>query len=198
MGQSHILFSSAARNLGVIFHSQLALKEQVYKLCQLAYLEIRGIGSNRQYLFFEVTKTLVSSFGPSRLDYCNSFLAGSPQVLRIKIQRVINSSARLICKAPKSDHITRLRSQMATNGFNTKRLSSASKLSLVQLLHTPLSCFISTLLLSLSLLSLLYWDITRFQCGQEDPGGEMLSINWTCDLELSISLCRAFVFTLFF
>ena len=43
----------------VIFDSQLALKEQVNKLCQLAYLEIRRIGSNRgQYLSF---KTLVSS-----------------------------------------------------------------------------------------------------------------------------------------
>ena len=43
-GQSDISFSSAARNLGVIFDSELALKEQVNKLCQLAYLEIRRIG----------------------------------------------------------------------------------------------------------------------------------------------------------
>ena len=42
---SDISFSSAARNLGVIFDSELALKEQVNKLCQLAYLEIRRIGS---------------------------------------------------------------------------------------------------------------------------------------------------------
>ena len=40
VGQSDISFSSAARNLGVIFDSELALKEQVNKLCQLAYLEI--------------------------------------------------------------------------------------------------------------------------------------------------------------
>ena len=42
VGQSGISFSSAARNLGVIFDSELALKEQVNKLCQLAYLEIEG------------------------------------------------------------------------------------------------------------------------------------------------------------
>ena len=41
--QNDISFSSAARNLGVIFDSELALKEQVNKLCQLAYLEIRRI-----------------------------------------------------------------------------------------------------------------------------------------------------------
>ena len=61
VGHSDVPFSNAARNLGVIFDSRPALKEQVNKLCQLAYLEIRRIGSIRQYLSFEATKTLVSS-----------------------------------------------------------------------------------------------------------------------------------------
>ena len=80
--------------IGVIFDSELALKEQVNKLCQLAYLEIRRIGSNRQYLSVEATKTLLSPLVLSRLDYCNALLAGCPQVLLDKIQRVINFSAR--------------------------------------------------------------------------------------------------------
>ena len=115
LGQSDIPFSSAARNLGVIFHSQLALKEQVNKLCQLAYLEIRRIGSIRQYFSFEATNTLVSSLVLSWLDYCNVLLAGSPRVLLDKIQRVIKCSARLVYKAPKSAHITPLRFQLAIN-----------------------------------------------------------------------------------
>ena len=108
VGQSDISFSSAARNLGVIFDSQLALKEQVSKLCQLANLEIKRIGSIRQYLSVEATKTLVSFLVLSRLDYCNALLTGSPQLLLDKIQRVINCSARLIYKASKSAHITPL------------------------------------------------------------------------------------------
>ena len=32
--------------------------------------------------------------------------------------------------------------------------------------------------------------------GQKDPEGEILSVHWTCNLELSSSLCQAFVFTL--
>ena len=44
--------------LTVIFDSQLALKEQVNKLCQLAYLEIRQISSVQQYLSFEAAKSL--------------------------------------------------------------------------------------------------------------------------------------------
>ena len=42
----------------------------------------------------------------SRLDYCNALLAGSLQVLLTKIQRLINCSAHLIFKVPKSAHIT--------------------------------------------------------------------------------------------
>ena len=98
MDQSDISFSSAARNLGVIFDSELALKEQVNKLCQFAYLEIRRNGSIRQYLSVEATRTLISFLVLSRLDYCNALLAGSPQVLLDKNQRVIYCSARLITK----------------------------------------------------------------------------------------------------
>ena len=108
MGQSDIPFSNASRNLGVIFDSRLAFKEQVNKLCQLAYLEIRRIGTIQQYLSFEAIKTLVSSLLLSRLDYRNALLAGSPQVLLDKIQRVINCSAHLICKVPEPAHITPL------------------------------------------------------------------------------------------
>ena len=108
VGHSDIPFSNAACNLGVIFDGRLVLKEQVNKFCQLAYLKIRRIGSkmvmSEHYLCFEATKTLVSSLVLSRLDYCTALLAGSPQVLLDKIQRVI--SARLIFKVPKSARIT--------------------------------------------------------------------------------------------
>ena len=61
-----------------------------------------------KYLSVETTRTLVSSLVLSGLDYCNALLAGSQKVLLDKIQRVINCSARLIYKAPKSAHITLL------------------------------------------------------------------------------------------
>ena len=59
-------------------------------------------------LSFEATGTLVSSLVLSRLDNCNAVLAGSLQVLLDEIQIVINCSARLIYKTPKSAHITPL------------------------------------------------------------------------------------------
>ena len=56
----------------------------------------------------EATKSFSSSLVLSKLDYCNALLSGSSQVLLDKIQRVVNCSARLIYKAPKSAHITSL------------------------------------------------------------------------------------------
>ena len=86
-------------------------------------------------------------------DHCTAPLAGSPQVLLEKIQVVINCSARLICKAPKSTFNT-LYSSILTGyqsavGFNTIQISLASRLSLVQLLHISLSCSISIIILYL-------------------------------------------------
>ena len=71
------------------------------KLCQLAYLEVRRIGSVQQYLSFEVITNHVSSLVFSRLDYCNALLAGSPQFSLTKFN-VVNCSDRLIFKAPES------------------------------------------------------------------------------------------------
>ena len=72
-------------------------------------------------LSFEATGTLVSSLVLSRLDKCNALLAGSPQVFIHKFQRVINCSARLIYKAPKSCHITPLL-------FDLHRLPTSSRI----------------------------------------------------------------------
>ena len=81
-------------------------------------------------------------------------------------------------------------------GFNTKWLSSASTLSLVQLLCTFLSCFISILPLNLfTQPQILRSSVTVVLGFAGGPGGELLSMPWACDLELSSSLsvtCQTF------
>ena len=42
----------------------------------------------------------------SRLDYCNTVLCGLPQCLLYKLQKVQNTAARMIFKAPRTDRIT--------------------------------------------------------------------------------------------
>ena len=150
----------------------------------------------------EATKTLVSSLVLSRLDYCNALLAGPPQVLLYKIQRVINCSDRLFYKASKSAHITPLR-------FDLHWLPISSRIHY----KIPLTCFhiisgtappyLSELLHlyspSRSLRSVSGTRIFRvLRVCRRTLGGEILSVYRTCHLELSSFLCQACHVTLLF
>ena len=149
-GQNQIPFSDSARNLGVILDGSLSMKEQVCRVCQLCYLELRRIGSIRRYLSKETTKTLVTSFVLSRLDYCNSLLVGLPQTLLLKLQKVQNSAARLVCKASRHDHITpllqdlhwlpisaRIEYKISTLCYHIVRTTAPSYLSDLLQLYSP-------------------------------------------------------------
>ena len=83
----------------------LTITALVVNLIRTANFELRRINSIRHYLSVQATKTLVSAFVLSRLDFCNSFLSGCPQYLH-RLQKVQNNAACLILKAPKTDHIT--------------------------------------------------------------------------------------------
>ena len=92
----------------MIFNDKLSMKQQVSKVCQSTYLELRRIGSLRHVLTDEATKALVTSLVLSGLDYCNSLLSGMTQQLHEKLQKVQNCSARLIFKTSKCTHASSL------------------------------------------------------------------------------------------
>ena len=106
LGSSTIEFADSVRDLGIFLDSDLSMKHHVLKVCQSAYIELKRIGSIRPYLTEEATKTLVSSYILSRLDYGNSVLIGCPQSVIHTLQCVQNSAARLVCKAPWSQSCT--------------------------------------------------------------------------------------------
>ncbi len=80
------------------------MQQHITKTCQTAYIELRRISSIRQYLTQDATKTLVSACILSKLDYCNSLLAGCSQKALRPLQQVQNSAAKLIFKARSSQH----------------------------------------------------------------------------------------------
>ena len=86
-----IVFSDKVRNLGFILDSNLTMKQQVIKICQTAYYELKHISFIRRHLTADAAKQLVtscvlivqtrllqlSSHGHSEL--CNSTNAESPK-----------------------------------------------------------------------------------------------------------------------
>ena len=106
VGNSTVHFSQSAKYLGVMLDMHLTMTAHVVNLIRTANFELHCINSIRHYLSVQATKTLVSAFVLSRLDYCNFLLSGCPQYLLDRFQKVQNNAGRLILKATKTDHIT--------------------------------------------------------------------------------------------
>jgi len=68
------------------------------------FRELRQLRRVRRSLDDESVATLVHAFVTSRIDYCNGLLAGASKVVTDKLQRVMNSAARVIANTRKFDH----------------------------------------------------------------------------------------------
>ena len=72
------------------------MSTHISKTCGNAFYYLSNIRHIRKFLSREHTEQLVHAFITSRLDYCNSLLYGVPDCQVMKLQRVMNASARLI------------------------------------------------------------------------------------------------------
>ena len=106
IGESTITPSAKIRNLGAILDSIMSSSAQVSNIVRTGSYQIRNIGRIRKYLNQNATEQIVHSFVTSRLDMCNSLLIGLPQDQLTRLQRLQNTSARLIKLIKKRAHIT--------------------------------------------------------------------------------------------
>ena len=82
------------------------LQERVFRRPQLFLPSPTPQNQSRRILGREVTLGLVSAFVTTKLDYCNSVLAGLPQATIDPLQRVQNAAARLVAGIRTRGHIT--------------------------------------------------------------------------------------------
>jgi len=102
---SDIQPSSTVRDLDVILDSELSFGPHISQLVSRCFLQFRRIKSCVRALPMDVAKAVVNSFIISRIDYCNSLLAGVPLYQLDRLQSVLNTAARLLVGAKKHDHM---------------------------------------------------------------------------------------------
>ena len=78
VGDSNIVSSNSARNLGVIFDKCIKLDYHISSVCKSTYFHLRNIGGIRNILSNDACAQLIHSLVTVRLDYCNSILYGLP------------------------------------------------------------------------------------------------------------------------
>ena len=105
VGSADVNKSNNARNLGVIFDSNMNLEKQVNNISKRAFFELKRIRQIRHYLSQEAAEQLVHSFVSSAIDYCNSLMYGCTKNLLNKLQKIQNCAARVVTGAKKFDHV---------------------------------------------------------------------------------------------
>ncbi len=98
--------TSHARNVGVIFDSELCLEKQISSVVKNSYYQLRIISRLKSTLSFQDLEKVIHAFITSRLDYCNSLYLGLPKSLLAHLPMVQNAAARLLTGAKRHDHIT--------------------------------------------------------------------------------------------
>jgi len=98
--------STFVRNLGVLFDSELSIKQHVAKVDVTWFYHLRRLRQILRRVCAEVTTQRVLASITSWLDYCNSVLAGIPQTTLEPLQWVQNAAVRLIFEFGLREHVT--------------------------------------------------------------------------------------------
>ena len=106
IGNTKIKSCDNVRNLGVIFDSNVTMENQVNNICKTSFYYIRLLGKLRKFLSKDAATKVTHAFVTSRLDYCNSLLHGISKSLSDKLQRVLNTAARIVTRTKITSHIT--------------------------------------------------------------------------------------------
>ena len=106
IGSCTVVPSSTVRDLGVYIDSDLSMKSHVQQIVSRCFSALRRLRSIRRQVPTAVFQSLVVTLVLSRLDYCNSVLAGLPANLIQRLQSAQNAAARLIYNIRRYDHIT--------------------------------------------------------------------------------------------
>ncbi|KAJ8398364.1 hypothetical protein AAFF_G00426190 [Aldrovandia affinis] len=96
----------------IVSPSQLCFSSHIAAITWTCRFSLHNIRRIRPFLTQEATQFLFQALVISRLDYCNSLLAGLPACAIKPLQLVQNAAARLVFNQPKFTHVTPLLSSL--------------------------------------------------------------------------------------
>ncbi|XP_062319148.1 uncharacterized protein LOC134022004 [Osmerus eperlanus] len=108
LGSATVTPSSSARNLGVTMDDKLSLTAHIAAVSRSCRFTLYNIRKIKRYLSEHSTQLLVQALVLSKLDYCNSLLAGLPACATRPLQKIQNAAARLVFNLPRRSHVTPL------------------------------------------------------------------------------------------
>jgi len=110
VGSASVQPVATVRNLGVYLDADATVRAHVTSTVRACFAInlLRQINSVRHSLTRPALLTLLRALVISKLDYCNSVLAGAPAVLLSRFQSVLNAAVRLVFSANRSAHTTPL------------------------------------------------------------------------------------------
>ena len=97
---------SSARNLGVLFDSNLSLSDHISSIIKSCLFHVRDLRRLRPILDQTTARNIATALIHSKLDYCNSLFLNLPAHQLDRLQLVLNSAARAVTNTPKFQHIT--------------------------------------------------------------------------------------------
>ena len=106
VGDAHVKRVDCVRNLGVLLDSTMSMKEHVAKVCQSCYFYISWVKRIRHILDLHTAKLIIQALVLSRLDYCNTLFLQLPDNTIKKLQRVMNTAARVVTQTPRDSSVT--------------------------------------------------------------------------------------------
>ena len=81
----------------------LSVDRHVSRVCAGCFYGLHQLRRIRRSLDSDSLATLIYAVVNSRMDYCNTVLAGAPRTITDKLQRVLNAAARVITGTSKFD-----------------------------------------------------------------------------------------------
>ena len=157
IGTTYVQPVSSTRDLGVYIDADMSMRTHVTAVVRACFAALRQIRSVRRSLSRHVLLTLVRALIVSKVDYCNSVLAGVPGQLQDRLQSVLNAAARLVFSAMRSERITPLRVTFRLCVLAYRCLHGTAPAYLAESLHRTSDDLTSTLDVVCALLTQPCW-----------------------------------------